>query len=73
MHDLRAYSRQTLVRLVFGGLLIIIIIAEILIYLFYGRSAAISGFLCILLGLIPLGLIWLFFIGLEWLVKRKPQ
>jgi|YelNatPaOPRAMG01_1025707.scaffolds.fasta_scaffold02319_15 hypothetical protein len=73
MRDLRAYSRQTLVRLVFGGLLIIIIIAEILIYLFYGRSAAISGFLCILLGLIPLGLIWLFFIGLEWLVKRKPQ
>ncbi len=72
MRDLRAYSKQTLNRLVFGGLILIIIIAEILIYLFYGKSAAISGFICILLGLIPLALIWIFFIGLEWLVKRKP-
>lgn len=73
MRDLREYSKQTFVRLVFGGFVFIIIIAEILIYLFYGKSAAISGFICILLGLIPLGLIWLFFIGLEWLVKKKPQ
>lgn len=73
MRDLREYSKQTSVRLFFGGFVFIIIIAEILIYLFYGKNAAISGFICILLGLIPLGLIWLFFIGLEWLVKRKPQ
>lgn len=73
MRDLREYSKQTLVQLVIGGLVLIVIIAEILIYLFYGKSAAISGFICIMVGFVPLGLIWLFFIGLEWLVKRKPQ
>ncbi|MGB9639331.1 MAG: hypothetical protein ACPL3P_04435 [Anaerolineales bacterium] len=71
MRDLREYSKQTVTRFVLGGLLIIIIIAEILIYFFYGKSAAISGLLCLLLGLVPLLLIWIFFVGLEFVVKKR--
>lgn len=70
MRDLRKYSQQTMVRLVIGGIFVIIIVAEILIAIFYGRDAAFAGAVCIVIGLIPLILTWLFLLGLERLVKK---
>jgi hypothetical protein len=59
--------------MIVGGLAIIVLVAEGLIYLFYGRESAILGLGCILLGLSPLVLIAiiLWFIGL--VVKRADE
>ena len=57
--DLRRYARQTNVRLFIGFLLILFIVGDGLIYAFYGLGAAISGLLCLIIGLFPLVLIWL--------------
>ncbi|GAB4471797.1 MAG: hypothetical protein Kow0088_05860 [Anaerolineales bacterium] len=71
MHDLRKYSQQTTTRLVVGGVFVIVIVAEILIALFYGREAAFAGAVCIMIGLMPLLLTWLFLLVLEWFVRKN--
>ena len=71
--DLRKYSRQTIIRLLIGGLLLVIVIGTGLIYLIYGGGAAISGLICFGLGLIPLSIILLFFLLLDWIVKRYRE
>jgi hypothetical protein len=43
MRDLRRYAAQTRNRLIIWGVMIIIVIGEILIYLFYGTQSAIFG------------------------------
>jgi hypothetical protein len=68
--DLRKYQRQTTTRLIVGGILLLYIVGGGLIYLIYGRNAAISGVLCLVLGMIPLAAIFLFFIVIDWIVKR---
>lgn len=72
MRDLRKYAQQTTIRLVFGGILVIVIVAEILIWMFYGREAALAGAVCMGIGLLPLLLTWLLLGGLDWFVKRRP-
>jgi predicted membrane protein len=69
-HDLRKYQRQTTIRLIIGGILLLYIVGGGLIYLIYGRNAALSGIFCLLLGMIPLAAIMLFFLVIEWIVKR---
>lgn len=71
--DLRRYARQTNTRLLAGGILILFLVGDGLIYLFYGRQAAMLGLLCLLTGLAPLLLIWLILMGFEWVVKRAHQ
>lgn len=68
--DLRKYANQTNVRLVIGGLLLVFIIGIGLIYLFYGQGAALTGLLCLVIGLIPLFLIWIMFWALELITNR---
>lgn len=68
--DLRRYSRQTTTRLLIGGILILFIVGDGLIYIFYGRDAAIMGFVCLLAGLAPLLLIWLALTFMGWVVKK---
>jgi uncharacterized membrane protein YuzA (DUF378 family) len=68
--DLRKYARQTNIRLILGGVLLIFVIGVGLIYLFYGQGAALTGLLCLVVGLIPLILIWLMFWVLEFITKR---
>ena len=67
--DLRKYARQTNFRLLVGFILILLVVGLGLIYLIYGPSAAVSGLLCTLAGIAPLGLIWLFLYLLDWIVK----
>jgi len=67
--DLRKYARQTYVRLIVGGFILVFVVGIGLIYLFYGQGAALTGLLCLLVGLIPLLLIWLMFFILEIITK----
>ncbi len=73
MSDLRKYARQTNVRLMIGFLLILFLIGDGLIYLFYGKGGALMGLLCLVSGLAPLLLIWLILNVLEWFVKRQDR
>ncbi|MBN8580658.1 MAG: hypothetical protein J0L96_08295 [Anaerolineae bacterium] len=68
--DLRKYARDTNVRIGVGAVLLLFIVGVGLIWAIYGFGAAVSGMLCILAGLIPVGLIFLVFFGLDWIVKR---
>ena len=69
--DVRRYAQQTNFRLIVGGLLILFFIGDGLIYFIYGQGAALLGLLCMTLGLLPILLITLFFMGIEWLVKKS--
>ncbi len=71
--DLRRFARQTNARLAVGGLILLFVVGDGLIYLFYGRSAAIFGFLCLIVGLLPLVLIWLVLWLVEAITKRANQ
>ena len=71
--DLRKYARQTNVQLFIGFLLLLIIVGEGLIFVFYGVAGAISGLLCFLAGLAPLVLIWFALVGIDWIVKRANE
>ncbi len=71
--DLRKYARQTNMRLIFGGFILVFVVGIGLIYLFYGQGAALTGLLCLVVGLIPLLLIWLMFFILEIITKRANR
>lgn len=67
--DLRKYIRQTNTRLIIGGIVLLFIVGDGLILLFYGREAAFMGLVCLFAGLLPLILIWIFLWGMEMIVK----
>ena len=71
--DLRKYTRSTNVRLVIGALLLLFIVGDGLIYLFYGRGAALLGLLCILAGMVPVVLTVLVLFLLDWIRKRVDR
>jgi hypothetical protein len=71
MKDLRSYAHQTNIRLIIGAFLILMIVGEGLIYVFYGPGGAVTGLLCIGSGLIPIFLIIGIIYVMEWLVKRN--
>jgi hypothetical protein len=71
--DLRKYARQTNIQLMVGGLLLLFIVGDGLIYLIYGKAPALMGLLCLLAGLFPLVLVWLALLFIEWVVKRADQ
>jgi hypothetical protein len=68
--DLRKYASGTTVRLIAGGLGLFFIVGLALIHIIYGPNAAFLGFLCLLVGLAPIGLVAVFLALLEWLSKR---
>jgi hypothetical protein len=69
--DLRQFARQTNLRLIVGGLLLVFAVGDGLIYLFLGEQAANLGFICLVIGVAPLLLVWLVLWGIEWIVKRS--
>jgi hypothetical protein len=71
--DLRRYSRQTNLRLIIGGLLLLFVVGGGLIYIIYGRDAAIFGLLCLAAGLLPVVVIILILRLLEWLAKKADS
>ena len=71
--DLRKYARQTNIRLIIGAVLVLFIVGDGLIYIIYGPGAALTGLLCLAGGLAPIALIFLFFLLLDWVVKRANR
>lgn len=71
--DLRAYAGQTWVRMVIGALLVLLIVGDGLIYLIYGPGAALTGLLCLVGALAPIGLILLILWLMDWVVKRANR
>lgn len=70
MTDLKKYDNQTITRLIIGGILLLFIVGDGLIYLIYGKEAAGMGLLCLGVGLLPMGLIILVIWLMDWIVKR---
>lgn len=68
--DLRRYARDTNTRLFIGFLLILFLVGDGLIWIIYGREAAILGVVCLLAGLFPLLLIALALWGIDFLLHR---
>ncbi len=73
MRDLRKYASQTNTRLIVGGILVLLIVGDGLIWWIYGGSAAITGLLCIGAGLLPILIIIGILALMEWIVKRNRQ
>jgi len=71
--DMRRYANQTNVRLILGGLLLLFLLGDGLIYILYGKGAAMMGLLCLALGLSPLMIIWGMLWGIEWLARKANQ
>lgn len=71
--DLRRYSKQTFQRLIAGGLILLFAVGGTLILYFYGGSAALLGMICLLTGLMPVGLIMLILSIMEWIVERNRE
>lgn len=71
--DLRSYARQTTTRLIVGGIVVLFVIGIGLIYLIYGQAAALSGLMCMGIGLFPVVLILIVFAILEAVVKRANR
>jgi len=67
------HQRQTQMRLVIGGLLILLVVGGGLVWLIYGSSAALTAGLCLLAGAGVLALLWLILSLLERWVKDDDQ
>jgi hypothetical protein len=70
IRDLRKYARQTTVRVAAGAVLLLFIVGDGLIYLIYGKAAAVMGLLCLVGGMIPIALIFAILFLMEWISKR---
>lgn len=71
--DLRDYARKTNVQLGMGAFFLLFLVGLGLIYLFYGKEAAVLGFFCLLATMLPIALILLFLLLTDWIVKRAGR
>jgi hypothetical protein len=71
--DLRRYARQTSFRLILGGLVLIFLVGDGLVYWVYGPGAAFMGLVCLAAGLTPILLIVMFLGIVDWITKRANR
>ncbi|MCE1255302.1 MAG: hypothetical protein LWX83_17360 [Anaerolineae bacterium] len=71
--DPNKYARNTNLQLIIGGILILFIVGEGLIFFLLGPSAAVMGLLCIGAGFIPIVVIYLVFLLIDWIVKNARK
>ena len=71
--DLRKYASQTNLRLIIGGLVLLFVVGDSLIYLFYGKGAALLGLFCLLGGMVPVLLTVLVLALLNWITRRADR
>jgi hypothetical protein len=69
--DLREYTKTTRGRLVAGFLALVFLVGDGLIYLFYGKEAAIFGLVCMLGVLIPVFMVMIFLLVADRVVKKN--
>lgn len=71
--DLRKYASSTNKRLIIGALVLFFVVGLSLIAWIYGSKAALFGFLCMLGGLVPIGLAALVMYVIGIIVKKNNQ
>lgn len=65
--------QQTQVHLILGGILVLVIVGGGLVWLLYGRTAAIAATSCLLVVAGLIGLLWLILRVLEaWVGRDEP-
>jgi O-antigen/teichoic acid export membrane protein len=69
--DVRRYSQQTTIGLIIGGLLLLFIVGDGLIYLIYGSGPAVTGLICMAAGLVPVLIIYGILALMGWIAKRN--
>jgi uncharacterized oligopeptide transporter (OPT) family protein len=70
---LERYRRQTQSRLIIGGLLILFGVGGGLVWVLYGRTAALTAVLCLSTAAGLFGLMWLILSFLElWVKEDEP-
>ena len=69
--DLRQYAKQTNIRLIIGFILVLFIIGDGLIFIFFGKGAAVMGIICILAALFPVVLIIIALWFIDWITRRN--
>lgn len=73
MRDLRRYARNTNIRLFIGFIIVLFLVGDGLIAVFWGWKTALMGVGCILIGLSPLLLTVIILWGIEWFVKKQDS
>lgn len=68
--NLRKYASSTTTRLIIGGFILLFVVGLGLIALIYGYRAALMGLICLLAGMLPVGLVALLMFGLKVLVNK---
>jgi hypothetical protein len=71
--DLREFTRNTQNRLVFGFVLLAFVVGVGLIYIFYGKGAALVGLGCLLAAMLPVAIVMLFLWFTERMVKKHDE
>lgn len=71
--DLREYARKTNIQLAVGSVILLFGVGLGLIFLIYGKQAALLGFICLLAAMIPIVLILMFLFLSDWIVKRARR
>lgn len=69
--DLREYTKNTKVRLVFGFVVLVFLVGDGLIWIFYGQGAGLAGLGCLAAALLPVGLVVLFLGIADWVVRNQ--
>lgn len=71
--DLDRHRQQTYSRLIFGGFAILALLGGGLVWLLYGRTAALTTVACLLMAASLFGLLWLILTVLElWVREDEP-
>ena len=73
IRDLRAYARATHFRLILGAAALLLVIGGGLIWLVYGKSAAVLALVCMGLGVAPMVLIAAFLGLAGWIARRNRR
>jgi polyferredoxin len=71
--DPQQHWRETQTRLLVGGMLILLLVGGSLVWVFYGRAAALTAIACLLATGGVLGLLWLILTLLERWVKEDER
>jgi hypothetical protein len=71
--DLRQYAKQTNIRLLIGFIFLLFLVGDGLIYLFFGRDAALMGLICLLSTLAPVLMILVALWVIDWIAQRANK
>ncbi len=69
--DLREYTKKTETRLLLGFLLLVFLIGDGLIFVFYGTGAGLIGLICLMGALVPVLMVILFLWIADRIVKKN--